>query len=161
MNTALSGYTKAWPFYFGLLFLITVVSTPGGFASVIVIHGPVWRARLMNILLPGYALCALVAAFIGTGSIVLVEMCYHLSLHRDAPQMSLAHVSFDASSRSPWILALFLIGVGLLLLRKAKVIVGKAWQHIAEILERDEPSRVKAETVGLAHLGSGQEVQRG
>jgi branched-chain amino acid transport system permease protein len=154
MNTALSSYTKAWPFYFGLLFLITVLYAPGGFSSLIVMHGPVWKARLMRLLAPAYALCLLTAAFIVPGIIGLVEMCYHLSEHRNAPRMSLFGIGFDASTAPPWIVTALLIAAGLFVLRHAKAAVGLAWQKITELLQRND--RARRDSVSVTRLLTGQ-----
>ena len=44
MSTVLAAYTKAWPFYFGLMFLATVLFVPGGITSLVVLQKRLWDA---------------------------------------------------------------------------------------------------------------------
>src|SRR3990172_14570 len=55
MVTAVGAITQAWLFYLGLLFLIMVLYAPGGFASLILMHVPVLKARLTRRLWLPYA----------------------------------------------------------------------------------------------------------
>jgi branched-chain amino acid transport system permease protein len=130
LSTVLSNYTKAWPFYYGLLFLLTILFVPGGLSSLIALHAPAWRARLITLLIPSYLLAAATAAVLGSAAILLIEMCYHLSETPDAPAMTLFGFGFDVTSYTPWLTAIVLLLAGLGLLAIARTAVGRAWQQV-------------------------------
>ncbi len=48
LQTALSQYTHAWLFYFGLFFLFMVLEVPGGIASLVQLHREPWRQGLLG-----------------------------------------------------------------------------------------------------------------
>lgn len=76
MSTVLAGYTKAWPFYFGLLFLSTVLFVPGGLTGVVVLQKRLWEAGLFARVAPVYARMAIPGAVLVGAVIVAVEMAY-------------------------------------------------------------------------------------
>ena len=45
LQSCCSDVTKAWQLYLGLVFIVMVMYAPGGIASLIMMHGPLWRAR--------------------------------------------------------------------------------------------------------------------
>jgi branched-chain amino acid transport system permease protein len=130
LSTVLSNYTKAWPFYYGLLFLLTILFAPGGLSSLIALHRPAWQARLLPLLIPSYALAALTALVLGSSAVLMIEMSYHLSENADEPVMALFGMNIDPASFGPWIAAAALLVVGLGLLAVAKAAVGRAWQRV-------------------------------
>jgi branched-chain amino acid transport system permease protein len=132
LSTVLSNYTKAWPFYYGLLFLLTILFAPGGLSSLIALHAPAWRARLMPLLIPSYALAAATALVLGAAAVLLIEMSYHLSESPDAPAMALFGIGFNAASYAPWLVAAVLLAAGFALLTAARTAVGRAWQRVHE-----------------------------
>ena len=76
MSTVLAAYTQAWPFYFGLLFLVMVLFAPGGLASLAVMQKRLWDAGALRDALAVYARLALPAALAVGAAVFAVEMTY-------------------------------------------------------------------------------------
>ncbi|MBE0625437.1 MAG: branched-chain amino acid ABC transporter permease [Burkholderiales bacterium] len=131
MVTAVGGITQAWLFYLGLLFLIMVLYAPGGFASLILMHVPVIKARLMRRLWLPYAAAAITGVVLLAGLVSVVEMTYHYSAEADTnPGMALFGLAFNVTSYTPWAVAAGLLVGGFIVSRFAWKAVGKAWGEI-------------------------------
>lgn len=76
MSTVLAGYTKAWPFYFGLMFLATVLFVPGGLTSLLVLQKRLWDAGRLGRAVPVYARMAVPALACLAAAVLTVEMIY-------------------------------------------------------------------------------------
>ncbi len=136
MVIAVGAMTKAWLFYLGLLFLIMVLYAPGGFASLLLMHVPVLKARLMNRLWLPYAAALCTGLALLAGIISLVEITYHYSLEGGtAPEMTLFGFQFDVNTATPWICALGLLVGGFIVSRFAWKAVGQAWAGIIHTLQ--------------------------
>jgi branched-chain amino acid transport system permease protein len=114
LQTALSQYTHAWLFYFGLFFLFMVLEAPGGIASLIQLHRDPWRQGLLRWIWPQYALAALPVALTLAGLIGVVELIYRIAGGVDAGETSwtLFGQAIDATRWPPWALALLLLAAG-------------------------------------------------
>nr|WP_315204535.1 branched-chain amino acid ABC transporter permease [uncultured Albidiferax sp.] len=103
-NVLLSGITKAWLLYVGLLFIAMVVWVPGGVVSL--------AGRLRGRDVPKYAAWAL--AFAGLAA--MVEMVYQLQLLASlGPQLRFMGLALDATSGLSWAGAALALGVGAIL----------------------------------------------
>ncbi len=133
LQSALSTYTQAWLLYFGLLFLIIILFSPGGMANLVTLHKPAWRARLMKRLLPSYALAAGTGALMLTGFVAVIELLYS---HGGSGEMvSLFGLEVDAGNALTWSVAVGLFIVGLVLFRWALKFVRRAWEEITPQLQ--------------------------
>jgi branched-chain amino acid transport system permease protein len=129
LGMTLSGITKAWLFYFGLLFLSMVLFAPGGLSGIIMLHQPIWRAKLMSRLVPSY-IAAVVAGLIAfSGVIGLVEVTYRRLAEADH-KLKFFGVMVDAEQPMGWIASLILLGVGAWLCKLAWKKVSDAWRDI-------------------------------
>ena len=136
LQSALSSYTQAWLLYFGLFFVVMVMFAPGGIASLIMVHAPAWRERLLPRLIPSYLVCALALAVVFAGGVALVEMIYHTEGDTDKA-FRLFGVAVDASRAAPWILAALAFGVGNVLFALALRPLRRAWGDVnAELIKR-------------------------
>jgi len=136
MVIAVGALTKAWLFYLGILFLLMVLYAPGGFASLIVMHLPVMKERLMNRLWLPYAATLTTGAVLLAGLVSVVEITYHYSLESNtAPQMKLSGFEFDVTDALPWAVALGLLVGGFIVSRFAWKAVGQAWAGIIHTLQ--------------------------
>ena len=136
MVIAVGAMTKAWLFYLGLLFLIMVLYAPGGFASLILMHIPVMKARLMHRLWLPYAASLCTGLVMLAGLVSVVEITYHYSLEAStAPEMTLFGFQFDVTTAAPWIYALGLLVGGFVVSRFAWKLVGEAWANIVHTLQ--------------------------
>ena len=135
LETVLSEITKAWVFYFGLLFLVMVMFAPGGISSLFVLHAPLLaRKRLFKTLLPSYLFAGVAGGVMLLGVIGLVEMSYHLSESAAAPTMAVFGIAFNPRSAPPWIVAALLVATGVWLMRLAAARVSDAWSAVAAAL---------------------------
>jgi branched-chain amino acid transport system permease protein len=113
---ALSGVTRAWLFYLGLLFVLTVMFAPGGLAGL-AMRLTAWRHARARVLACGLAAGALLLAAL----VLTVEMVYRLRLDRDAGTvLQLPGIDVDASAAAPWLLAGACWLLGLVLLSAAR-----------------------------------------
>lgn len=136
MQLSLSGITHAWLLYFGLLFVGMVVWAPNGLAGIIMLHEPVWKAKLMRKLLPAYGLIALPVLMMFLGAMTLIEMNYHLSLSIHPNEaMRIFGVSFRAQSPIAWIVSVALLVVGFIFFRKAQGVVKDSWSEVAQLMK--------------------------
>ena len=136
MVTAVGSITQAWAFYLGLLFLVIVLYAPGGLASLIVMHVPVIKARLMRRLWLPYGASLVTGVVLLVGLITVVEMTYRFSLEAGTnPNMTLFGFSFDVTRATPWAIASAMLVGGFVVSRLAWNMVGRAWADIAHILQ--------------------------
>jgi branched-chain amino acid transport system permease protein len=137
MVTAVGAMTQAWAFYLGLLFLVMVLYAPGGFASLIVMHVPVIKARLMHRLWLPYAAALLTGSVLLTGLMSVVEITYHYSLEANtAPEMTLFGFAFNVTNATPWAVSIGLLVGGFIISRFAWNAVGRAWGDIVHVLQK-------------------------
>ena len=136
LQSALSTYTQAWLLYFGLLFLIIILFSPGGIASLVTLHKPVWRAQLLKRLLPSYALAAATGAVMLVGFVAIVELLYsHGSVGAPENIISLFGLRIDAGSVITWGVAAAVFVVGAVLFRWAWKFVRAAWDELTPQLQ--------------------------
>jgi branched-chain amino acid transport system permease protein len=132
MQTVLANATQAWPFYFGLVFLATVLFAPGGITGVAMLQRRIWEARLLGAALAIYARMAIPAAAALAGSALLVEMAYHASSGRGA--FRLLGWALDTRSAAAWLGAAAFFAAAVLLARWRWRHEAGAWARIAEVL---------------------------
>ena len=136
MVTAVGAITQAWLFYLGLLFLIMVLYAPGGFASLILMHAPVIKARLMRRLWLPYAATLVTGMVLLAGLISVAEITYHYSTEAGIePEMTLFGLAFNVTHATPWAVAIGLLVGGFIISRFAWSAVGRAWGDIAQVLQ--------------------------
>jgi branched-chain amino acid transport system permease protein len=133
MQTLLATVTKAWPFYFGAVFLATVLFVPGGLASVAMLHKRLWDARLVSRAAVVYAAMALPVALALAAVVAMVEMAYHASGDVEGPFRILGR-ELDASAWTTWIGALAVLAAASLACRWTWRRVAPRWHEIAQAL---------------------------
>jgi branched-chain amino acid transport system permease protein len=132
LQTALSQYTHAWLFYFGLFFLFMVLEAPGGIASLVQLHREPWRLGLLSWIWPHYAAAAIPAALTLAGIVGVVELVYRVAGGVDAGETSwrLLGATIDATQPRPWIVALALLIGGAALLIAVWRGVTTQWKRV-------------------------------
>lgn len=120
LQVMLSDITGAWMLYFGLIFIGMVMFAPGGLAGLVMLHAPLWRNGTLHHVLPQYGLMVLPAAMLVGGLILLIETAHHqlVKTASEGPAMKVFYIAFNSNSVVPWLLALALIGGGIVLGRK-------------------------------------------
>jgi branched-chain amino acid transport system permease protein len=136
MQLSLAGVTHAWLLYFGLLFVGMIVWAPTGMAGLIMLHEPVWKARLIGRLLPAYGLMALPCVLMFLGAMILIEINYHLSLSINPEEpMHLLGIEFRAQAPLAWVLAIVLLVVGFFFFQKAKTALRRSWDDVVQTMK--------------------------
>ena len=134
LQVAVASVTPAWPFYFGLFFLVIVLYAPGGIASLFVRHEAVWKASLFRRLVPAYLLALIPTTMLVFGVVAVVEMAYARNPDRADAQLHLAGVPLDGASLVSWLLVLATIVLGWFLLRRTGKVVSARWDAVHEAL---------------------------
>ncbi len=137
LQSALSNYTEAWLLYFGLLFLVIIMFSPGGIAGLIAKHEPVVRAKLLRRLIPSYSVVAATGAVMLLGFVSIIEMIYHVeSAISGHEPMLLFGVLINPSSLNPWLVIVLVFVVGTSLFVRSTKNVGKAWDDLGPDLQK-------------------------
>ena len=115
-----------------------ILWAPTGLAGIIMVHQPVWQARLMKRLLPAYGLIALPGFVLFLGAMTLIEIGYHLSLsiNPDEP-LTLFGISFRAQAPAAWLAAAAMIVVGFYFFRKAQRAVQRSWNEVGQMMKEN------------------------
>jgi branched-chain amino acid transport system permease protein len=136
LQSALSNYTQAWLLYFGLLFLVIIMFSPGGIANLIGMHKPVWHAGLTRRLVPSYLLAAATGAVMMAGFFSLIEMVYHYESSGSTNKaFSFFGLTLDPTQGGPWIGAILTLVAGTVMFRAASRVVRRAWEGLTPELQ--------------------------
>jgi branched-chain amino acid transport system permease protein len=109
LQVAVASVTPAWPFYFGLFFVLIVLYAPGGIVSLFERR---WQPRVL-----GTAFVpALLLVF---GTVGAVEMAYARSGDGD-PRLRLVGVPLDGESRLSWVVVAAAVAAGIALLKRTR-----------------------------------------
>jgi branched-chain amino acid transport system permease protein len=140
LQVMLSDITEVWQLYFGLLFVGMVMFAPFGISGLLMMHAPLWRARVLWRLLPAYLLALAAGLVMLTGASLVIEMAYHLSTKAaDGPMMSFMRVAFSVHSFLPWLTAAVILIGGYFFFRSTWPYVEGAW-HDALMKARERGS---------------------
>jgi branched-chain amino acid transport system permease protein len=128
LQIMLSDVTEIWQLYFGLLFIGMVMFAPTGIAGLLMMHQPLWQARVVHRLLPAYLMALLPGLATVAGISLTIEMTYRLMVRAsEGSAMSFLHVPFDAGTLPPWAAASVLVIGGFWLFRRSWPAVAEAW----------------------------------
>jgi branched-chain amino acid transport system permease protein len=122
LQIVVAGATEAWPFYFGLIFLLVVLYAPGGIAGILVEQIRLWRSGELRRLWPSYLLASVPAAILVVAVVFLVEMSYALvnsSKTGSRAELRVLGLNLDAGRALTWIAGAAALAVGVALLRAA------------------------------------------
>jgi branched-chain amino acid transport system permease protein len=141
LQVTLSDVTGAWQLYFGLLFIVMVMYSPGGIAGWLALHEPIYRSRQLGRLLPAYAINAVPLIVMVAGGVLLIELAYWalVKAESDGPETSVFHVPMNSNSVVPWIAAVVLFLGGALALKRTWPLVQDAW-GVALARLREQPA---------------------
>ncbi len=130
LQVMLSDLTEVWQLYFGLLFIGTVMFAPGGLAGLLMMHAPLWHARMLHRLIPAYLLALGPTLIVLAGASLVIEMSYRLLVKAsEGSAMSFLHVRIDAAAPWPWLAAAALLAGGFWLCRRRFAAVRNAWSE--------------------------------
>lgn len=124
MNSLLSNYTELWMLYLGILFLLTVLFLPRGFAGFIMMHQTAWlNGRLGTLALP-YAVTGVPAIVLTAAVVLLIEMSH-------VEEEVLHFLGFGINPHSPlsWIVAAVMAGAAAFAVRVSLPRLRAAWDE--------------------------------
>lgn len=121
MENMVADWSKAWPVYLGLFFMVVVMFAPGGIAGILQIHERIWKVdrSLMRGLVAPYlrAISATLVAL--AGAVALVELLHRIAARMAIfEQMKLLWIPVDAHAPWAWLVAAVLLVLGVQLCRK-------------------------------------------
>lgn len=130
LDSTLSDHTEAWLLYLGIVFVVIVMTAPGGLAGLIVMHQPVWRTdvRLLWGLVLPYSLAILSSVILAVGIIGIIEMIYFITIIAlGETEMHLFGIAINVNEVAPWMACLVIIGVGVQSCRMSYPRVVESW----------------------------------
>jgi branched-chain amino acid transport system permease protein len=139
LQVTLSDITGASQLYFGLLFIVVVMYSPGGIAGWLALHEPLYRGHQLSKLVPAYAINAVPLIVMMAGGILLIELAYWalVKSETEGPETSVFRIPMNTQSFVPWLAAVVLFLGGAFALRATWPRVQDAWgSALARLRER-------------------------
>ena len=132
MNSLLSNYTELWMLYLGILFLLTVMFLPRGFAGFIMMHQLAWvRGKLRDLVVP-YLMTGIPALTFMLSLIALIEL-----VHAEAESLHIYGLTLDPSLEGTWIVLVVIAAAALYGTRRSLPQLRAAW-HSANHIPDEE-----------------------
>jgi branched-chain amino acid transport system permease protein len=142
LQVNLSDYSTAWQLYLGLFFVLMVMFAPGGLTSLVLMHVPLARARLLHKVLPGYLIAAVPALVMTLGAVFLLEINYRLATKPElGTRTTFFSIPVDMARPWPWLAGLAVLAVGFYAFRKSWRIVEAGWSAAGERLDAEAGGR--------------------
>jgi branched-chain amino acid transport system permease protein len=128
LQVMLSDVTEIWQLYFGLMFIVIVMFAPNGIAGLIMMHRPLWRAGVVQRVLPAYLVALVPALLLTATAILMIEMVYHAAAKGgDGPTMTFFSVPLDLSRAVTWVVVLAILAGSFVLFRLTWPFIVRAW----------------------------------
>ena len=132
MNSLLSNYSELWMLYLGIMFLLTVMFLPRGFAGFIMMHQVAWVRGTLKLLIKPYIITGVPAILFSLTAIALIEMS-----HTEDEIFHFLGIALNTSSAVTWMVALALAGGTFFATRKSLGQLNEAWET-ANAIPKDE-----------------------
>lgn len=130
MNSLLSNYTELWMLYLGIMFLLTVIYLPKGFAGFIMMHQVPWlNGKLKSLAVP-YALVGIPSLILFTALVAMLEMSHH-----EGETFHFLGLDLNPESIMPWIVAVFIATASGLTIRRFLPLLQDAWENANSLPE--------------------------
>ncbi|MEX2469895.1 MAG: branched-chain amino acid ABC transporter permease [Pseudohongiellaceae bacterium] len=133
MNSLLSNYTDLWLLYLGLLFVLTVMFLPRGFAGLIMMHEVAWRRRTLKTLARPYLLTAIPASLFLLSCIGFIELA-----HLEGGSLSYLGMMLDPERPLTWVVLVAVVLASFFATRYSLPQLRRAWDEANSL--RDEES---------------------
>ena len=132
MNSLLSNYSDLWMLYLGIMFLLTVLFLPRGFAGFIMMHQVAWvKGSIKKLVIP-YLLTGIPAFLLMLSAVALVEMS-----HVEAGALQFMGFALDPALLTDWMMV-GIVGIGsLIAVRKSVPRLRDAWESANTIPNED------------------------
>jgi branched-chain amino acid transport system permease protein len=133
MNSLLSNYSELWMLYLGIMFVLTVMFLPRGFAGFIMMHQVARvRGKLKNLLLP-YVITGIPAALCALGGVAIIEMS-----HTEEEAFHYLGLTMNPSGLFSWVMLIALTIVAGYCARLSLGQLNHAWDEANAPLPEEE-----------------------
>jgi branched-chain amino acid transport system permease protein len=136
MNSLLSNYTELWMLYLGIMFLLTVLFLPRGFAGFVMMHQVAWlNGKIKTLLLP-YLITGIPSTLFMLATVAMIEMSHHEG--ESFPYMGL---TLDSASLPTWLGLAALAAASYFAALKSVGQLTAAWEDANAIDSEEDSSR--------------------
>ena len=133
MNSLLSNYSELWMLYLGIMFLLTVMFLPRGFAGFIMMHQVAWVRGNMKMLIKPYIITGIPALLFTVCAIVLIEMS-----HAEDEVFHYLGLALNPASPITWIVILAIAGGAFYAAKRSLIQLNDAWETANAIPKEEE-----------------------
>jgi branched-chain amino acid transport system permease protein len=133
MNSLLSNYSELWMLYLGIMFLLTVMFLPRGFAGFIMMHQVAWVRGNMKMLIKPYIITGIPALLFTVCTIVLIEMS-----HTEDEVFHYLGLALNPASPITWIVILAIAGGAFYAAKRSLIQLNDAWETANAIPKEEE-----------------------
>jgi len=133
MNSLLSNYSELWMLYLGIMFLLTVMFLPRGFAGFIMMHQVAWVRGNMKMLIKPYIITGIPALLFTVCAIVLIEMS-----HTEDEVFHYLGLALNPASPITWIVILAIAGGAFYAAKRSLIQLNDAWETANAIPKEEE-----------------------
>jgi branched-chain amino acid transport system permease protein len=122
MNSLLSNYSDLWMLYLGVMFVLTVMFLPRGFAGFIMMHqAALFHGKLRSLAVP-YLITGLPAFIFVLGAIAMIEMS-----HTESEAFSYLGATLNPESLVSWLILTTITVIALIITRRSLKQLSNAW----------------------------------
>ncbi|MFT7472408.1 MAG: branched-chain amino acid transport system permease protein [Kiritimatiellia bacterium] len=133
MNSLLSNYSELWMLYLGIMFLLTVMFLPRGFAGFIMMHQMAWVRGNMKMLIKPYIITGIPAVLFAVCVIALIEMS-----HTEDEVFHYLGLELNPASPLTWIVLLGIAGAAFYAVKRSLLQLNDAWETANAIPKEEE-----------------------
>ena len=123
MNSLLSNYSELWMLYLGIMFLLTVMFLPRGFAGFIMMHQLAWVRGNMKMLIKPYITTGIPAVLFAACVIALIEIS-----HTEDEVFHYLGLELNPASPITWLVLLGIAGGAFYAVKRSVLQLNDAWE---------------------------------
>ena len=123
MNSLLSNYSELWMLYLGIMFLLTVMFLPRGFAGFIMMHQLAWVRGNMKMLIKPYIITGIPAVLFAACVIALIEIS-----HTEDEVFHYLGLELNPASPITWLVLLGIAGGAFYAVKRSVLQLNDAWE---------------------------------
>jgi len=132
MNSLLSNYSELWMLYLGIMFVLTVLFLPRGFAGFIMMHQIAWvRGKLSSLVMP-YLITSIPSSLFLMACVAMIEMS-----HTEEEVFHYLWMELNPSGLATWLITLFMACSSFYAVRLLLPQLKDAWERANTIPEKE------------------------
>ena len=132
MNSLLSNYSELWMLYLGIMFVLTVLFLPRGFAGFIMMHQIAWvRGKLSSLVMP-YPITSIPSSLFLMACVAMIEMS-----HTEEEVFHYLWMELNPSGLATWLITLFIACSSFYAVRLLLPQLKDAWERANTIPEKE------------------------